>query len=374
MPALFLLSIAQRDEGFDIFRPWLGKFYRIAAFIFCLLGITWIATSFGEKRLPNSAAVFDIKRDIKRAFNSGRQAEVIRLASAGLQIAPADWFFYYHRALAEAWVLATPDAAQADFARAYFLQPQTPELYYAEGRAWLDREPELAVAAWAKALNAAPDKMDDGLFLRMLADGGASKDARQWLKRLARSDLDHYIKFLSLLRAEEFKTELASLFETDPDLKQLTPEQRKRVFELWRKRDSASMAEKLEANPHWQDVGWLPLAQSLASRKKFQEAYSLAITNVTEPAIPKSVREGSVEELERIMTAGDDLVTGVALYTAYISDSREGDALKILRRLSKSADTPGYIHYLEATLAAKAGDYAAAWAALAKFIERSGSG
>lgn len=374
LPALFLLSIAQRDEAFDVERRWLGKFYRTGAFAFSMLGIAWMLTSFGPKRLPNSAAVFDVKREIMQAYGEGRQAEVVRLSTEGLRIAPLDWYLYYNRGLAQAWVLSTPERALADFARAYYLQPQTPELYFAEGRAWLGREPELAVAAWAKALNAAPDKMDDGLFHRMLSEGGKHSEARPWLKRLARSDADHYLRFLSLLGPDEFKAELDALFESDAELRGLSAEQRKRLFDLWRKRDAASLAAKLEANPSWSDVGWLPLAQSLATRRQFEAAYSMAITNVVEPSLPKETREGNVEELERIMTAGDDLVTGYALYVNYMRDGREGDALKVLRRLSKGPEAPGYIHYLEAQLAAKAGDWANAWAALHKFIERSGSG
>jgi hypothetical protein len=369
-PALFLVAMTDRDELIDEYRPWLGKLYRGAAFLMCVVGLAWLMDCFGSKRLPTSAAVFATKQEIIAAYDNRRHSEVISLASKGLEIVPADWYFYYNRGLAQAWILATPERAIADLGRAYYLERLSSDLPFTEGRVWLNREPELAVQAWNRALQLVDRSLREDMFATMLLESLNSSETRKWLRQLAVLDMNHFLLYLGGANPQEFKMELAELRKNDPDLAKLTDPQRRRLFELWRTRgDVAEMAEVLKGNAAFSAVGWMPLAEAMATRKEFQQAYELAFKNAPVPSLPKSIKQGTSEELLRAVLFEKDFVAGYALYYRYLTEGKPEEALKTLRTFVDSPTCPKYFHYLTAMREAEIFEWEKAWRSLHKYLE-----
>ncbi len=368
-PAVFLLSMTQRDEELDNHRPWLGRAYRGGAFLLCILGMMWLMDTFGLKRLPSSAAVFSAKQEIVAAYDESRHAEVIAAASRGLKIAPLDWYFYYNRGLAEAWIFSTPERAIADLSRAYYLERLASQLPYTEGRIWLSREPELAVQAWSRALQWVAPEARDSLFQNMLSESSGKPEARKWLRELARKDMDHFLRYLSGATEPEFKVELEALRREDPELKLLSESQRKRLFEIWRRKgDAKEMAAFLQSNASFAAAGWLPLAESLASRKEHKDAYVLAFANVAKPSLPSVLKEGTTEDLMRAVLFEKDFVAGYALYRRRLAEGKPEEALKAIRGFIDNPSCPKYFHYLAAEREAEALEWERAWKALHKYV------
>lgn len=368
-PALCLLAMTERDEEIDVYRPWLGKFYRAGAFLMCVLGLAWVTDCFGSKRFPTSAAVYQTKQDIIGAYDAARHSEVIALATKGLRIAPIDYYFYYNRGLAEAWILSTPERAIADLSRAYYLERLYSELPFTEGRVWMNREPELAVQAWSRALQLVTPALKEEMFRTMLVESAGVPEARKWLRELAIKDTNNFLQYLAGSTSDEFKIELAQIRQNDPQLARLTDPQRKRLFEIWRtKGDVNEMAEFLKGNTAFSNAGWLPLAEAMASRKEFQQAYSLAYTNAPKPTLPTFIKPGTSEELLRAVLFEKDFVAGYALYYRYLTEGKPEEALKTLRTFVDNPACPKYFHFLVAEREAEIFEWERAWKAIHKYL------
>jgi len=368
-PALFLLAMTQADEEEFAYRPWLGKLYRAGAFVLCILGLAWVMDSFGSKRLPTSAAVYAAKQDIISAYDNGRHAEVIAAATRGLKVAPLDWYFYYNRGLAEAWILSTPDRAIADLSRAYHLERLSSTLPFFEGRVWLTREPELAVQAWNLALQLTAPAARPGVFSNMLNESAGNVEVRKWLRDLAVKDPDNYLQFLASASNDEFRAELADLRQRDANLSTLTDPQRKKLFDIWRaKGDVAEMAAQLQKNPEWANAGWLPLSESMAARKEFQKAYEIAHKNAAKPILPTVIKSGAPEELMRAVLFEKDFVAGYALYYRYLTENKPEEALKTIRSFVENPNCPLYFHYLAAEREAEIFNWEGAWKSIHVFV------
>lgn len=371
-PALFLLSMTQRDEEIDTFRPWIGVTYRFAAFLLCVLGMGWIMDAFGPKRYPTSAAVYSAKQEIISAYDNARHAEVIAAATRGLKVAPLDWYFYYNRGLAQAWILSTPDPAVADLARAYYLERLWADLPFTEGRVWMSREPELAVAAWSRALDLVRTQQKNVMFQTMLRESSGVPEMRVWLRDLARTDLDNFITFLGGASAEEFQTELDEVLRDDPKLANFSVAQRKAFFEAWRRKgDVNRMATMLQENPEWAADAWMALAESHALKKDFQAAYLLAIKNAPKPALPDFIKPGTTEELVRAVLFEKDFSAGYALYFRNLTEGKPEEALKTLRGFIDNPKCPVYFHYLAAEREAELFSWERAWKELYRYLTLS---
>ena len=110
----------------------------------------------------------------------------------------------------------------------------------------------------------------------------------------------------------------------------------------------------------------------MASRKEYQQAYELAIKNATQPALPKSLKQGTSEELLRAVLFEKDFVAGYALYYRYLTEGKPEEALKTIRTFTDSSSCPKYFHYLAALREAEVFEWERAWRELRKYLADEG--
>ncbi len=196
---------------------WLPWVFRANGVLVLVLGIVWVMAAYRQTSIPGSMGA-DNELRLAKAANVGRQArETIARANRGLEWAPLDWELYFLRGLGKVGA-KRPAAALADFRRARFLEPNSFEVPYQEGLAWLTTEPGLAVAAWNESLRRArPDRTE--LYGRMLARADLrSREVKQRLAELGGEEADLALIYLERARGNDFAEGLRLLLLNDPSI------------------------------------------------------------------------------------------------------------------------------------------------------------
>jgi hypothetical protein len=171
------------------------------------------------------------------------------------------------------------------------------------------------------------------------------------------------IKYLEAATGPQFESALHQLFETDPELEQFRPEQKRRFFELWSSRDPLDeLLASVRTHPEWIEFAWPGVARDHASRGQFEEAWELVRRHAPPPALPQNAPEKSIAQLQKkIYASSRDYAAGYALYRAQIDAGKIDDALATLRHFTAQPDAPAYFHYLEAEAWAAKQNWERAW-------------
>jgi hypothetical protein len=237
-----------------------------------------------------------------------------------------------------------------DFRRARFLEPSAYQLPFEEGKIWLGWQPALAFTAWRDALQREGAEAA-GIYSLMLAqaaqyDAQVLEDLRQFA--IHRPALT--IKYLEAAGPEQFEATIDLLLAQDPNLRQFTPEQTRRLFELWSSHDPLDrLLREVEIHPEWADLAWRGLARHHAGREEFAAAWALVRQHAPRSAMPQLPAQGSVAELEQKFAANpDDVAVGYQLYVAQMTAGRVDDALDTVRHFNSRPDSPAYFIFLEA--------------------------
>lgn len=344
-------------------------FFRGVGLVLALVGIIWVVATYRDLPLPGTIGA-DTERHLATTSNVGQQfSDTIAHADAGLHWAPLDWQLYFARALGE---LGTKRPAEAldDFRRARFLEPNSFEVPYQEGLAWVTRDPSLAVSAWRETLRRSGPQAAE-LFSRMLSIAdGFSPPLRKMLEEYAGSRPELALAYLERARRADFSRAVSHLLGRDPQLASLTPEQRSRLFVLWSAYgDLDQLSKYVAANPEMMQAGWNGMAKQKAAAKDFRAAYEMARQSGTRPALPQLADETTpIEQLERASVgAPDDYRAAFVLYQRQIQAGKIDDALVTVRRMTDQRSAPPYFHFLEAEAWAAKENWERAWQAREAF-------
>ncbi len=384
-PAIFLVSLLRRAEvrsrKVEGRGPKaVGAAYRGLAVLLLAVAIFWLGSVLQLHSWPTSVRLRAVEASIERAQEHRYCDLVIQLTSAALPWAPLERDLYFHRALARLRSGQDIVAALADFHRARELDGNSSELPMAEGLAWLERDPRLALAAWREALAragrlercspAAGASREGELYRRMLAAAGRITGLRNDLRALAGDDRELLLVFLAQATPEEFDQELRKLMFDDPALQTLTSGQRATLFVRWAKMgDRALFEQKLRENPGWMDTAWRGWAAVLAEHDAFAEACGLVQRFAPPPALPSVLPTGNLAELHRrLLLTTNDFSAGYALYCRDLARHDPEDALSTLEKLTVQRDCPRYFHFLEARLCAERGAWPQAWRAWKQYL------
>ena len=367
---VFLFGLALRRPLPCGAERWLINFFRVIGVLLVFIGANFVVASYRAMPVPGTIGV-DIERHLAKATNVGRQFhETIDHANHGLRWAPLDWQLYFLRALGELGAKRPAGEALADFRRARFLAPNSYEVPYQEGLAWMTRQPVLAVTAWREALRrAGPERVP--LYARMLSSASQfDPKVKSMLDELGGEEHDLALAYLESARDKDFAAGLSRLLTHDPDLATLTPEERARLFQLWSERgDVATLNAFLAAHPDMRNSGWRAMAKEKARHGDFKGAYELALEFGSRPALPQ-IPPGtlSIEELQKTSFANpDDYQSAFALFQLQTEQGKTDDALNTARRLAEQPETPPYFHFLEAEGWAAKGNWERAWKAWEAF-------
>jgi hypothetical protein len=367
-PAIFLLGLA-RNHAFDprltVRKIWA---FRALGLGMVILGLVWLAASFGGWPLPTAGALAHHQSRIAGALERRQYAEAGRRATQALRIAPLDWQLYFQRAAAGALNSPADPLAARDFARARHLEPLASAVPMEEGKIWLGRDPARAEAAWAEALRRSP-RSATGRFEEMLLAAWHRPEMRDPLWRLTGADARLKLMFFRIAERPEFAEKLGELLASDPALRGFTAAHLRELFLIWAvKGDRAALERHLEANPKWLEVGGDWLAEFEAGQRNFQRAWEIARRHSPAPALPPLVVTRSLGQLEReFQLRPHDIPAGIALYAAQIKADQAEAALGTLRQLLGLAKCPPYVGYLEAELLGRLGRWEEAWMAWKRY-------
>ncbi len=360
---LFLFALALRRPSEERANVWLPWVFRLNGVLVLVLGLAWVSAAYRQTSIPGSIGAENELR-LAKAANVGRQArETIARANRGLEWAPLDWQLYFLRGLGKVGAKRPPATALADFRRARFLEPNSFEVPYQEGLAWLTTQPGLAMTAWNESLRRArPDR--DELYGRMLAKAAVSnRTAHAMLMELGGTQPDLALRHLESARGGEFASVLDRLLAHDQTLAQLTPAQRSRLFVLWSDYgDAAKLEAFLQTHPDLLDFGWRGIAKQKVVAGDFRGAYELAARFGARPATPQVQAGASAEQLQRELLADSkDYLAAFSLSQLQMNAGKTNDALITLRRLTENPTVPPYFHFLEAEAWAANQNWPNAW-------------
>ncbi len=345
-----LLGLAQFRPHASPPRRWPPLLFRFVGLILALVSLT---SFFGWRRglpVPGRLGVENAKQAAVVANRGHRFADAIALIDRGLEWAPLDWQLYFLRAVSQVGLREPPAFALADFRRARFLEPNAYQLPFEEGKVWLGWQSYLAITAWREALRRRGAD-EAGIYALMLTDA-ANYDARvhEALREFAINRPGLTINYLEAATRPQFEAALQKLLADDPELQQFTPEEKKRLFELWSNRDPLDeLLRNVRTHPEWLEFAWPGVARYHAGRREYEEAWQLVRRYAPPPVLPKHASGASILQLKQELYASpDDYAVGYALYRAQIDAGKTDDALATLRHFTIRPDAPPYFQYLEA--------------------------
>jgi hypothetical protein len=360
---VFLIGLAVRRPMRWHASAWLTNGFRLVGLLLLGVGATWVIAAYAGISLPGSVGV-DRERHLAASANVGRlHNDTIRHASKGLEWAPLDWQLYFLRALGRLGAQRSPAEALDDFRRARFLEPNSFEVPYQEGVAWITTHPILAVTAWREALHrAGPERPQ--LYARMLLTANQlNPGASRMLEEFGGTQADLALIFLEQADRDSFATALKRLLDHDPKLQNLNDDQKRKLFALWSERGAAEqLLAFVEQHPAFLPLAWRGVAKYRAARRDFAGAVDLARQFSARPTLPQPTTSSSIDELQRNLFANPSSYgIGFSLYQQQMEAGKTDDALMTLRRMTEQPGSPAYFHYLEAEAWAAKGEPERAW-------------
>jgi O-antigen ligase len=362
--------------GLSLHRPLSLKRSRCISIVFRPLGLlllvagmTLVFAARGQKLLPSSVGVSNVKQLAAVSNNDRNFSETVSLTNRALDWAPLDWQVYFLRALAEVELKQTPDAVD-DFRRARFLEPLAYDVPLAEGTAWLAAsQPTLAATAWREALRRAGQRRP-GVYSNMLNNASLrSPELSRLLEEVGLSEHDLALPYLARVSGPLFNRALVQILQNDPDLKSFTETEKLALFSFWSERgDPQELLNAVQNHPNWLPYAWLGVAKFKASQNDFRGAYELTQQYSEAVALPRANSSRSLEQLEsQFRAAPDNLGIGYELYRAQMKSGRVDDALLTARHFSERSNAPAYFKYLEAQSWAEKQNWERAWTAWLAF-------
>ena len=370
--ALFVASFAMRhDAPVKRSRP-IRWVFRLCGVLLIGVGAAWVWATQTRTLLPGTIGVRAVKESAPRFNETEKYKEAIDLTTKAIRWSPIDWELYYNRAVALAY-LDEPqiEAAKADFARARFLQPTTPILPLNEGIVWLPVKPELTLPAWKEAIRRAPESRER-IFAQMLPYATTYPEALDALRQLAADDLSLRLAFLSRAPQKQAAEGIQELLATDPELRALSPMQKKQFLMIWAKSgDKSALLEQVPKHEEWLPIAWPIFVDLQLSRNNHQRAYEIAHCFAKLPAVPQLPAEGgsSASDLNRRVYANaEDFAAALGLCLQYQKSGATDDALVVLQKVTALKNCPAYFHRLKAEALASRNDWPQALEALRKSL------
>ncbi|HSH39161.1 MAG TPA: O-antigen ligase family protein, partial [Chthoniobacterales bacterium] len=333
LAGVFLLGLAIRRPLPVRASAILTNTFRVLGIALIGTGLTWAVAAYREVPLPGGIGADVAKRRATAANVARNPTDTIAEANRGLAWAPLDWQLYFLRGLGEAGGKRNREALE-DFRRARFLEPNSFEVPYQEGLAWITTHPMLAMTAWRESLRrAGPER--PGLYSRMLsAASQLNPRVNRMLEQFGGTQPDLVLMYLERANREDFAAALARFLQHNASLQTMTAEQRQQLFTLWSdKGDLARLATFIEDQPPLLPAAWRGVAKYHASRGDFRAAYQLAKQFTPAPKLPEPTRGMSIEQLQKqIYSEANNYGAGFTLYSEQMRGGNIDDALVTIRR------------------------------------------
>jgi tetratricopeptide (TPR) repeat protein len=366
---VLLAGIAIRPRRLPLMSVWWSRAsHRVAGAAVLLLGVCWIANSQGHLIIPGKSAAENLRVQANQMMASGSFADALQFQNAALANAPMDFSLYFDRAKTRLYLRQQDQNVMEDFSRARKLEPNNTDMCYREGLLWLDFKPEYAIVSWREIM----ERCAGYYYSSLLNHTVAHPELKQPLWNLA-TTAELKLGFLSLVtNREEFESCLRSLLAQQPDLEELEPVHRERLFNIWYQLgDQTALISALETNRKWRNDGWRLLAGHYARNSDFQRA-----CQAVAPYLPSVIRtapgtSSDIPALERALLYNPtDARRGIDLFQAQKNQGDIDGALRTLEKVATIANAPPYIRQEIAALYVMKQDFRRAWEYFREAMEK----
>lgn len=318
--------------------------------------IIWGAISLGESlnfwSNPTSYAN-------KRMMESEQKPSTESMAQAdrALRVAPLDWKLYFWRATLHL-SQRNDSAAKADFRRARFLEPISPELPLRESLLWMPVRPDLAIAAANEML--IRTRYDIGTKFSVLQTEAKRLNQTVLLKQLAQLAKDRP-------GCEQFYLESASDEEfhlwLDNDAKSFSLSNQYWFWSLVRGRmTDAEIVDWVETRPLWIRKHYRLFSDMRVGLGDYEKAYQLLLTYMPTAIIPNyaEIKEVNVTAWsKRLVLNPADFKSAFLLIQTELKEQNYTAAVNSSEAILEQKQVPAYFHYL----------LAQAWAGQASWVK-----
>ncbi len=367
----WLLGIAAPDGEQQVRTRVPRLVWRAAGVLLIATGILWLAAQFGAPL--NSTLLEERQHALSQvAEKNNDQTGLLATAAKGAALQPLQWWPYFQRARAELTLENNPDAAQADFRVARYLEPTWSRVLYTEGLLWAPTNHAMAFAAWREALQRADDT-PEGLWRNIYEAMRKWPDCDEYATIISKTRPLYRWEFLSRQVApQRLPAEMADELDRDPTLAQYTADQRKDILNRWAAYAPAAALAYVKDHPTVVAEAWQIQMTADAALRNFAGAYQLAAENLAPADLPEISIDGLKDEAGlRLAFARDPtyLTAAVALLRLEVDAKEYGAALDTLDQLAKQPKAPAYVSWWRAKMLAQTGKMEEAWAALQPFLE-----
>ncbi len=369
LPALWLLGVVVGAGRLEPGAAWGSWGWRAVGCLLAAGGIYLFAADRRPEGLwPGSSGAAQALRQARGEIERGRYKEALSANSEGLRSAPLSWRLRFQRAVALLG-LGRFEEAMASFKCAKLLQPGRAELPEKEAEHWLAYRPELAAPAWREALALEPAEAPRR-FEQMLAAAGPRAGLQVALRGMALERPELLVVYVRRSEPAAAAAALEQWRRADPNLEKLSLKELAVVLRAWMRYDAAHLAPLIEQSPRWLAAAWPLLAERLAGKGEFQQAYQLGRRLMAAPKLPEPIALGEQELRQRVSRAPGDFMSAFALAALEEKAGRLEMAAFIAGRAAETSGAPPYLHFRKAELCAAHGDWEAAWKALAAYQTR----
>lgn len=338
--------------------------------IFILVGILWIGGLISGWATNSKLAQ---NRDVYRWEKSQENQEItLSLSSLDNLIAanPFAWKYYQERARISLELFKDFDRANADFARAAYLAPDSSTAKYQEGLIWLNYDSQNTLAAWSEVLASEHPKAER-LIKRMFLEASVKATVMSGLIELSRHDLRLNLELLRSMKGAALDEHIRITLATDPHLSNYRKQDRTEVLVNWIESGDFDKASTfLELNETTLSDSWYLWAILRKKQARFEDAIMHLREGLIAPKlITERVDPDKIPRLKRDYAASrSDITKAYNLVCYYLLNQEHATALRITQPLINSGKAPAQIYYLHAESLHQLGDFIGSWAAYERYL------
>lgn len=357
----------------EVAKPWQTWGARGLALAVAALGIGALMLPSRAMQWPLASSAGILHEQAIKLASSSEHAKAQAMVDRAIQLTPLEFRLYYLRAQLKLASRRPSEEALEDFGRARTVEPHYARFCYDEGLFWLGYDPPMAIIPWREYLRRFPESGPgaQGFYGQMLWRADPYPEIRKELWKLATSPALklHYLE--SAPPGEEWNRALAELLAPQPDLKDLSPEERVRLFAVWQARgDRDQLLAGFERHPRWKDHGWRILVEEFARKGRFKDAYETIVAHLPKTR-SSALANVDLGTLERQFTLNPlDPRHGLELYYAQRARGQLDAALVTLEKVARMPNAPAVIFQEMASVFAVKEDYRRAWEIMQQALAR----
>lgn len=336
---------------------------------FAAAGAACVLISTGSLKASGSFQYRQHLLEGRKLLKAGDNAGALAELNAAAKLKPLQWNLYFDCAELKLRLGRSSQEAWGDFAVARQLEPHNGQMCMREVRDWLQYDPPYAIPALREAMRRDKSRAY-GFYGDVVNELRFHPELRTGVRSLATTS-GLLLMYLNGSWGTDFVQAVDLLLSKDPDLEELLPTDRLKLFRLWYDRgDAKVLLEKLKTNVEWMRTGWIVVADHKVKEGDFRGAFELATSQLPAPEPIPPPKDADLDAMHKAYERDpSDVLRGQQLYAAFKASDQHQRALDTLKLLGGTVDPPPMVNYERGQLLAKKGNYHDAWLEMRAFAE-----